>query len=451
MVTLVNRAKMSTSTTGTGTITLGSAEAGYQSFADAGVADGDLIRYVIEDGDAWEIGSGTYTASVTTLTRTVDESSNADAALNLTGSAVVFITAAAGDISGAALYTANEVSVTAQPSATGDDAVAIGDSATAGGEESVAIGVSASASGTRGFAFGSVATASGINSVALGRAADASGLLSAALGFDATASAQSSLAMGYAAKTATGLYSTAIGKSYASGTDSFAAAITNNTSSYGATGANSIAIGQLAKATGANGLALGRDTEATATQSVAVGRNVVASGSYSAAFGTDSTASANWSTVIGHNGVSDIIGKIAFAGGYDFSANGDVQQGLFILRSDTTDATAEALTTTNSTAGTTNQVVVPSNAAFAFHGTIVAKQSGSANAAAWKVEGLIVNNGGTTTLTNSATTVISNTPSWGMVLSADDTNDALAITVTGAASTNIRWVATIHTSEVTYA
>lgn len=98
MVTLVNRAKMSTSTTGTGTITLGSAETGYQSFADAGVADGDVVRYVIEDGDDWEIGSGTYTASGTTLSRTVDESSNSDAALNLTGSAVVFITAAAEDI-----------------------------------------------------------------------------------------------------------------------------------------------------------------------------------------------------------------------------------------------------------------------------------------------------------------------------------------------------------------
>lgn len=98
MVKLVNRAKMTTSTTGTGTITLGSADLGFQAFANAGVADGDLVRYVIEDGNAFEIGSGTYTASGTTLSRTVSESSNSDAALNLSGSAKVFVAAAAEDM-----------------------------------------------------------------------------------------------------------------------------------------------------------------------------------------------------------------------------------------------------------------------------------------------------------------------------------------------------------------
>ena len=98
MVTLVNRAKVATATTGTGTITLGSAVDGYQTFASAGVVDADAVRYVIEDGTGWEIGTGNYTASGTTLSRTVSESSNAGSAISLSGDAVVFITAIDADI-----------------------------------------------------------------------------------------------------------------------------------------------------------------------------------------------------------------------------------------------------------------------------------------------------------------------------------------------------------------
>ena len=99
MVKLVNRAKMSTSTTGTGTITLGSVLDGYQSFTAAGVGNGETVRYAIEDGtSSFELGTGVYTASGTTLSRTPSESSNSGNALNLSGGATVFITALAADI-----------------------------------------------------------------------------------------------------------------------------------------------------------------------------------------------------------------------------------------------------------------------------------------------------------------------------------------------------------------
>jgi len=86
-----DRVKETTSTTGTGTVTLTGASTGFQSFSVIG--DGNTTYYTIINGDNWEVGLGTYTASGTTLSRdTILESSNSGSALNLSGDSDVFCT-----------------------------------------------------------------------------------------------------------------------------------------------------------------------------------------------------------------------------------------------------------------------------------------------------------------------------------------------------------------------
>jgi hypothetical protein len=87
-----DRVKESTTSTGTGTITLAGTFSGFQDFSAIG--DGNTTYYTITDGTNWEVGIGTYTSSGTTLSRdTVLESSNSGSLVDFpAGTKDVFVT-----------------------------------------------------------------------------------------------------------------------------------------------------------------------------------------------------------------------------------------------------------------------------------------------------------------------------------------------------------------------
>lgn len=94
---LKDRVKETSTTAGTGTLTLLGPDVGYQSFAVVG--DGNTCYYTIQNTDSgfegeWEVGIGTYTASGTTLSRDVVlSSSNSSLLVNFSaGTKTVFLT-----------------------------------------------------------------------------------------------------------------------------------------------------------------------------------------------------------------------------------------------------------------------------------------------------------------------------------------------------------------------
>lgn len=75
---LADRVQETTTTAGSGTITLAGAQPGFQSFSVIG--NGNTTYYTIVGATEWEVGIGTYTASGTTLSRDTVLASSASGA-----------------------------------------------------------------------------------------------------------------------------------------------------------------------------------------------------------------------------------------------------------------------------------------------------------------------------------------------------------------------------------
>ena len=92
---VADRVQETTSTAGTGTVTLAGAVTGYRTFATAFGSSSTVVTYLLVSGNDWEVGEGVFNGT-TSLTRAlIRSSSNSGNAITLAGTSNVYCTAPA--------------------------------------------------------------------------------------------------------------------------------------------------------------------------------------------------------------------------------------------------------------------------------------------------------------------------------------------------------------------
>ena len=266
-------------------------------------------------------------------------------------------------------------------------------------------------------------------------------------GNSCAATGDSSFVGGGISNTAAALYCSVVGGSTNTVTDNFSSVVggySNNVSNTAA------------------GVFCGDTNTAGSSRVVVLGgsTNTASLTNASVLCGYANTANGDHGAVIGGRGGTNrgITGAVTSAASIIPVANGAgfSQTSLLILGAVTTNATATVLRSNTSAATTTNQVILPNNSGYVFQGTCIANVTGGSTTSGWKFEGVIKRgaNAASTTLVAAVTpTVIAQdvaAATWVLAITADTTNGGIAVTVTGAAATTIRWVSRIETTEVTF-
>jgi len=270
----------------------------------------------------------------------------------------------------------------------------------------------------------------------------------------------------------------------ASGTNSVIAGGTANTASgtsaavIGGTGNTSQGFyafsgGHLSSATANGSFAYGYSATASSVAAISLGQDNVASGENSSVLGgRNNTSSGNFAVVIGGR-YNVAAGEASVASGNSATTRttygaharssgqiavvGDAQVVNYILRKVTTDDTANIELTANAAVLTsTNIIALPNDSVYSFEGTIAARASASDAVSVWKVSG-VIKRGANAAATAIVGTVTIGTPvqdagaaTWAVSIDADTTNGSLRVRVTGAAATNISWIANIETEQLVY-
>jgi hypothetical protein len=240
--------------------------------------------------------------------------------------------------------------------------------------------------------------------------------------------------------------------SFLSGTDNTASGDSSFVHGYFSTATNfqSCILGaRQSSVSGTYSVALGGYlNDISSTQSVALGGSSnSASGTSSACLGGGSnSASASASVSSGYSSLANRFAMQAHASG-QFSAQGDAQRARFVLRNKTTTNAAVELFLD----GSSTRLTIPSGKVLGLTINITGISSTGAAVAHYLRQYCLKNVAGTTSQVYAPVTIgTDNAAGTSIALSANDTNDALKVEVTGITSEIWRWVASVDAVEIAY-
>jgi hypothetical protein len=265
-----------------------------------------------------------------------------------------------------------------------------------------------------------------------------------------------------ASSTASGQYGVVAGgssnsassqSSFVGGGSSNTASSNSNTSVIG--GSNNFSTGLNATCVG------GSQNSASQSNAAAVGGNLTSASAINSATigGYNNQANANNALVLGGaSGITRSVQARFVMPSLEpiVSGAGQSQISFLVLGRQTTDATVTTLASNSSAASSTNQLVLSNNSAYYVTGSCIANVTGGGDTKAWTFEAVIKRgaNAAATSLVTAVVPVVTaadtGAAAWTIAVSADTTNGALQVQVTGAAATTIRWVCKLESTEVTF-
>ncbi len=210
-------------------------------------------------------------------------------------------------------------------------------------------------------------------------------------------------------------------------------------------GSNSHGEGNATTASGGNSHAEGNATTAIGGNSHAEGYATTASGLFSHAQGNESEATADNTHAGGKLALARLEGQLSHSGGDFGSTLGGCQWSRFQIRGATAAATQTELVVPE-------RFTLEDETAYGCTITILGRRDTGGGHYLGKFACIIERTGGVVALAGAVQTLTEiNPPTWGGVsITADDVNKSLAVKVTGAAASNIRWSALIETVDIKY-